>query len=472
MQGYGYQFNIDEDATVDTSTYFNAFYDVANIECEINGYTSFQSGPQIEAIRTNHNYTGFISNPTINEFKGNASYTGYGIYPTLGTMDGGGFVGYNCNPTIALVKAFADGINITMDNVTLYAGVPSELTVQDLSFEWINPGDNNGFTLAYTAGGTAGSEVVSILGGDIEVQIEDGVSTASQIKSALDASQFGSAVTTTISGVGSNPQTIFSATNFINGENAGQKRAAFLDGNVEITGDLSFQGALSIGLLNAFGSVPIADSPGQPGSAHILVSNPTISDNVTLTSGDMLGINTAMLLQIGDNSVVGTTFLGVAALGLPAVVTMGVGSTLDKLSGATFALSLDAGGTGGTIDVLNLCRSISIPNGVTGVNKQRGYFFDLPFGDPATETWGIYMEPDCDNFLKGSLKIGGTLNVSDKVTNSSCALEIESTTKALRISVMDETERDALTPLDGMFIVNTTAGKAQARVGGAWVDLH
>lgn len=69
----------------------------------------------------------------------------------------------------------------------------------------------NSITINYNAGGTAGSEVVSISGGGytINVLIQNGVSTASQIKKAVenspDANQL---VTSVIKGNGSNPQAI------------------------------------------------------------------------------------------------------------------------------------------------------------------------------------------------------------------------------------------------------------------------
>ena len=84
------------------------------------------------------------------------------------------------------------------------------------------------------------------------------------------------------------------------------------------------------------------------------------------------------------------------------------GSTIDRVYGALFALSLDAGAGGGTVDEVGLCKSLAIPNGVTTVNKLYGYLFDLPFGDPGTTTWGFYDRPGKNNYFAGNLLIGGT----------------------------------------------------------------
>jgi len=248
--------------------------------------------------------------------------------------------------------------------------------------------------------------------------------------------------------------------------------AANFVGDVQITGDLSFSGALSIGALNAFASQAIVNGGGTPSTIHSLVSSPTIAASTTVALGDTIGVNTAMLLSVGDNAVVTTALVGLSALALPAVVTMGIGSTVDQVAGATFALSLDGAAGGGTIANLDLCRSVAIPNGITTVTKCVGYKFDLPFGDPGTTTWGFYASPTSHNYFAGDLLIGGTAYSDDVVTNSSIALEIKSTTKAFMNARMTTTERDALTAVNGMQLYNTTTDKLQVYAAGSWVDLH
>lgn len=48
-------------------------------------------------------------------------------------------------------------------------------------------------------------------------------------------------------------------------------------------------------------------------------------------------------------------------------------------------------------------------------------------------------------------------------------LDIDTTDGALLIPILTTTQRDALTPVDGMMIYNVTLGKHQRRQGGAWV---
>lgn len=54
----------------------------------------------------------------------------------------------------------------------------------------------NAITVAYTAGATAGAEVVSVIGSAISVQIEGGVSTITQVRTAINADATAAALVT------------------------------------------------------------------------------------------------------------------------------------------------------------------------------------------------------------------------------------------------------------------------------------
>ena len=87
--------------------------------------------------------------------------------------------------------------------------VAAFLTIQDLTFIAVATGTGgNSITVQYTTGGTAGSEVVSVIGDAITVQIASGVSTAKQIADAVNASVAASAlVSANIFGTAANHQT-------------------------------------------------------------------------------------------------------------------------------------------------------------------------------------------------------------------------------------------------------------------------
>ena len=255
---------------------------------------------------------------------------------------------------------------------------------------------------------------------------------------------------------------------------SGSKLALDVFGDVSINGNLSFTGALSIGQLNAFYGTNPVDGGGNPTTIHGLVSGMTALNGVTTANADAIGVNTAMLITLDQNSVTtsGPFQLGFTAIALPCVVETHTGSTLDYMSGATFAINLAGSSTGGTIDKLRIGRSVPIPNGITTINNSYGWFYHEPFGGVATNSWGFYNEALNENFMRQSLKIGGTPDSTDKVTNSSIALEIEHTDRVVLLSRINNTSEGALTAVDGMIHYNTDTNKFRGRAGGVWVDLH
>lgn len=254
---------------------------------------------------------------------------------------------------------------------------------------------------------------------------------------------------------------------------SGSKNAAEFVGNVSITGNLNFSGALSIGQLNAFYAQNPVDGGGNPTTLHGLTTGVTALNGVTTANCDTIGVSTAMLVTLQANSIntSGPFGLGFAAQALACVVETHTGSTLDFMSGTVAAINMSGTSTGGTIDTVNINRSTLIPNGITTINQCRGFFYHEPFGPTATKSHGLYVE-DAASYMESGLLIGGTPLSDDTLTNSSVAFEIKSTTRAAVEARMTTTQRDALTAINGMTIYNTTTDKFQGYAGGAWVDLH
>lgn len=102
---------------------------------------------------------------------------------------------------------------------SIYIGRPQRNTsapgivVQDLLYISKTVAPLTPVTITYTAGGTAGSEVVTLVGTAISVQIESGVSTATQVRTAVLASVTAAAlVNVIISGISSTAQVSQSVT--------------------------------------------------------------------------------------------------------------------------------------------------------------------------------------------------------------------------------------------------------------------
>lgn len=480
----GYNFGVSANAAAIINQNVIGFLDSANFACSVDGYVSAQLSPVVAEITNNHNFNSLNINPQIATFTGNAGFFGMNMSPALGTLDTGFVSMFNSNPnitlmgngnmisvnpSIAMATGNVNGIDIDMSNTTVFAGVQSSLVIQDLTLTINQVGNNDNITIEYVNDGTAGAETVNFSYPAFVVHMQSGVSTATQIKAALDGSSaFSTNASSVISGVGSNAQVTQAPTNFAGGINAGTKRAARFNGDVQIQGALSFTGALSIGQLNSFAPVTMTSGGGVT-SIDTLITQLNVPASATITGTDVLGVNTASLINIGNGASVTTSFLGVTALGLPAVLSMGTGSTIDSVSGATFALSLDSGATGGTVDNVYLCRALAIPNGVTTVNKLFGYEMDLPFGAVGTQAWGVYIAPDIPNWMQGSLVLGGTpLSVP---ANSDVALQIRSK-KSLMLGSLTTAEISGLTALEGMMVFDNVLKKFQGYDGTSWVNLN
>jgi hypothetical protein len=471
--------SMQSESSLEFATFYSASISSSNdseIEQNINGYTMFGQAPDLLSYQfsfTNLSLRDFQYGTAFGDFTNSTgtgeSYQSANFSPSLNALTNN-MVGLNINPTVDSCQNY-QGIVVMTNNVNTFPGAQASLVVQDLTYTALQPGqDANNFQIEYVGGGTAGSEGITLAGSTMTVEIEGGVSTATQIKAAVDASPAITFLSVAVTGTGSNTQTTFSATNFSGGEWPGQKLAAQFNGDVQVNGELQFSGGLNVGQLNAFSFQPAVDGGGQPQSVHSLITGVFVNNNETLTTADTIGVNTACLIQIGENASVSTAFLGIAAMGLPAVVTMLSGSTVDRVSGGVFALSLDAASTGGTIDELSLCRSVALPNGVTTVNNVFGYDYSAPFGSFGfTNTYPFHTTENFSSYFRGGLVVGES---SKDRTNSSVLLEVSSTTGAFLNARMTTTERDALTAVDGMQIYNTTDDKLQVRAAGSWVDLH
>ena len=204
------------------------------------------------------------------------------------------------------------------------------------------------------------------------------------------------------------------------------KYALVTNGDAQINGGLTFSGALSVGQLNAYASYSAVDGGGTPGSVHSLISAIEVSGAGIIANADTFGINTAalMTMQPGSSFTSGGLGIGLAALGLPAVLETHTGSTGDYVGGALFAISLSGASTGGHVDTMYGGRWLAIPNGITTVDRHYNGWFQMPFGTIATDSWGIYQSDSEKNWFEGGVKIGGTTITSDFPT-SGMELDVE-----------------------------------------------
>jgi len=74
--------------------------------------------------------------------------------------------------------------------------------------------------------------------------------------------------------------------------------------------------------------------------------------------------------------------------------------------------------------------------------------------------------------LVGSMTANQNLLIAGSTeTNANSGIELQSTTKALLVSRMTTTQRNALSAVNGMIIYNTTTNQMEGRVDGAWTAM-
>jgi hypothetical protein len=149
----------------------------------------------------------------------------------------------NCNALVAVTQVVPDSeqyVSYASSALNLATGadaIESSVIVQDLTFASITQDSSkNGKTITYLPGGTAGSEVVTVLTGNVTVEIEDGVSDADDIKTAVDlVTAFTNDYTCTVSGTGSNAQTTVNAVALSGGVGNGEAAIFVNDAALTLT---------------------------------------------------------------------------------------------------------------------------------------------------------------------------------------------------------------------------------------------
>ena len=86
-----------------------------------------------------------------------------------------------------------------------------------------------------------------------------------------------------------------------------------------------------------------------------------------------------------------------------------------------------------------------------------------------SDIFGIY--DDTINSFRLAIATSGNVLIDTTTDITSAKLQIGGTTGALLLSRLTTTQRDALTPTNGMILYNSTLGKFQGYEAGAWANL-
>lgn len=219
------------------------------------------------------------------------------------------------------------------------------------------------------------------------------------------------------------------------------------------------------------GNATPTSAPFRVTEAGVLTaSNANITGAITATSGAFTGDLTAGQSVLGPGGLVmtsiGTAGKNSVLVGAGLLWKNQDGSFSDPIadmqaymtSSTSARLDIDAYGKGGTATNSGTLR-LTARNAETGVHSS---VLNL-VTNGTTISYATFS---------GSSIFRGVTIGSTSAPTASAILDLNTTTGAVLFPRLTTTERDALTPTNGMVIYNSSTNKLQVRAAGAWVDLH
>jgi hypothetical protein len=210
-----------------------------------------------------------------------------------------------------------------------------------------------------------------------------------------------------------------------------------------------------------------------PAAGYLALSGGTMTGNITFAAGS-LGVGSTDLsrfaIHIAKNITGNATSYGIlndAVIQSDVTINAFYNRTGAATAAAAFTLTglthYDAtqNAFGATSAVTNQY-GFSAGSTLTGATNNYGFFGNIAAG---TGRYNLYMAGTADNYLAGSLGIGA-------IANASALLDVQSTTKGVRMPNMTTTQKNAISsPAAGLMVFDTTLSKICVYTGAAWTTL-
>lgn len=472
LQGLGTNINVDQPASTGVIG--------SNMNSNIDGLVQFVNG---YGVGINFNSNGEVTNSvqpfadTVNYQSGSIAggHTGFGTYTNLqsgSTMDGT-YIGVQVSPSFSGTITSGNGINLLSANpqvatsvdyingIGVFATLNSGTSVTNgySSFSE-NTNFQSGSTLNYYTGYGlfpnfhSGSAITSFQGLNFAPTLDTNIGSFT----LANFSGIGSGTITNLAGIELNLSQYITSNQPIG--------VRVQDGNLQIQSkyrtDLY---PASPGFLN-FNSL---------GGLFTVASGDPVTSTLTLANG--LGVNAIFSDDYGTDPFVGNLSFVNNSMTSQAVVEDT--KTVNAFNQCLLAVSLPSGGSltpaitdGGTITDFFMLRMPGLLNQGSSLSVTNSYLIymdDLGGSSVASNAWGLYLaDSGLEHYIKTSLAIDTT---SSKVTNSNVGLELGSTSKAIRLSNLTTSQRDAMTALSGMVIFNTDTSKLEYYDSSTWVAV-
>jgi len=224
--------------------------------------------------------------------------------------------------------------------------------------------------------------------------------------------------------------------------------------------------------------------------ANVFASNPTFPAQISLTANSGYNIYAsgtannylAGSLGIGSVPYAGVNILAAKSIG-GATICSNFTSTGTVLSSVTDRADVFISYTGTQAVSFTLANlrhygayqspigagssvtyqvGVYVDSSLTGATNNYGFYGAIASG---TGRYNLYMAGTADNYLAGSLGVGTT-------PNASAILDVQSTTKGVRMPNMTTTQKNAIaTPAAGLMVFDTTLSKLCVYSGAAWQTI-
>lgn len=373
------------------------------------------SGFQLQGTATNVDGGIYAFGNTINATTVDGQVVSYNIGGTWGTIGGG--VAFNEAPQITTSTAGYTSINLTpnFQNPDQYTGINLSPTFQT--------SPTNGVTLLNLHGDYDADMDSQI------VTIDDGTAVAG----TLDDNYIGINLHPNFPDITGN-FTGINITGVTATGQAGQQASGIYVNTSGITGFDEITAIKADGIVSANVTAPIISAPNAT-PVHNFNTGFTAADSSTITGIDRFGFGPIMSIDTGDNSTLtsGSFGLGLASLGMINLIDVGAGSTLDNTTGSFVAMVLPSGS--GHIDNITTYRAVGVNLGATTtVDNHYGFKSDITLaGALATDSWSFYDSGSDYNWMKNTLKIGGTAGSTDR-TSGTNMFEVEGSSDTFTIA--------------------------------------
>lgn len=247
----------------------------------------------------------------------------------------------------------------------------------------------------------------------------------------------------------------------------------------------------AIGIADAsYGNPPPVGTQGPDANNLLVIGAGVNSNQRTISDGSSFN---GILLQ---KSITVDTVAAGTLTGISVVETVNALQNITQILGFNFQPQVFGSGTVGLMQGINVIANASIGSTVTtmvgirvSINCQAGtvttaYGIDIRSNDILTDpvttiglsigvvaalkgqtVWGMQVG-NYQSYHQGPLTIGAAA-----APVASSVLDLSTTTGALVVPRMTTTQKNALTPLNGMVIYDSTLNKIQCYQGGAWTSL-